>query len=338
VSTISTDNSTGEAGAAAALPRVPLVVRAGQAGFQDYDFLGAGISGALLIGAEQTGGVFSLLEICAEPGAAVPPHRHTREDETFYILEGSFEIQRGEEVIEMAAGMALYGARGVVHAVRCVGPTPGRALILATPGGLETFCRELNDSRSLLSAPGEADFTRLGALMTRYGIEAGPRSPMPKPYGHLAPNRFLGLRNHRGHVLISSDETSGGLVLAGLEVDPKGGLQPHLHRLEEEVFYVLEGHFRVTLGDEEIEALPGDFVFAPRGTVHAWSNSGDSPAYALVFIAPAENFQNFSLEMEKLVAQIGDDVSADDVDPLLLEEIAGLYQRHSIELSHPAEP
>jgi quercetin dioxygenase-like cupin family protein len=174
--------------------------------------------------------------------------------------------------------------------------------------------------------------------MDKYGVDARPNSAGMIP-GHLAPSRFMGLGNHRGHVLVSSDETNGALVLASLEADPEGGLQPHLHRLEEEVFYVLEGRFRVRLGDRIIEAVTGDLIFAPRGTVHCWSNVGDAPAYALVLIAPAENFQNFAVELEKLIDRISEDGVGSPGRPTaqMQEEIAGLYQRHSMELLSPDE-
>jgi quercetin dioxygenase-like cupin family protein len=316
----------------------PVVVRAGDTRSRTYGYLGPGVSGACLISAAQTGGVFSVFEIDAEPGACVPPHVHTSEEETLYILDGCFEIQRGDHVIEMAAGMALHGPRGVVHGFRCVGARTGRGLLITTPGGIENFFAELSDAAGEPPIPGDVSFDRLGALMLRYGIEPGTEPADVTEYGHLAPSRFVGMGNHRGHILASADETSGALILTNYEVDPQGGPHPHLHAGEDEAFYILEGHFKVMLGDRMTEAGPGDFIFAPRGAAHWWSNAGDDPAYALVLIAPAYNFQEFALRMEKLVSRIPDDASPDNPDTAIRDEIRSLYHRHFIELVDPDEP
>jgi hypothetical protein len=50
---------------------------------------------------------------------------------------------------------------------------------------------------------------------------------------------------------------------------------------------VLEGRFGVQLGDEVLEAGPGDLLFKPRGVAHAFWNAGDEPARLLELISPA---------------------------------------------------
>jgi quercetin dioxygenase-like cupin family protein len=311
------------------------VVRGAPARPADYRFLGTGISGSCLVGAEETGGIFSVFELFIEPGAGVPPHIHSVEEETFYALEGTFEVQRGTEIIEMAAGMSLFGPRGIVHGFRAVGEKPGRCLVVTTPGGFENFFRDLNDAADVLSAPGEAAFARIGALMEKYGMQPSSEPDKPVTKGHLPPNRFVGLGNHRGHVLVPGEETKGTLILANLEVDPKGGPPPHRHTREDEAFYILEGRFTVLLGEEIVEVGPGDFVFAPRGIAHGWTNDGDTPAYALALIAPSDNFQEFALSMEKLIGQIPENTAPQNIPPTLLQEIASLHQRHAIELVAP---
>ncbi len=58
---------------------------------------------------------------------------------------------------------------------------------------------------------------------------------------------------------------------------------PHLHRSDDEAWYVLEGTLRVRVGNEVVEARAGSAVFAPRGTPHTYWNPGRSPArYLLV--------------------------------------------------------
>ncbi len=61
---------------------------------------------------------------------------------------------------------------------------------------------------------------------------------------------------------------------------------PHLHRNDDEAWYVLEGTLRVRVGKEVVEAGAGAAVFVPRGTAHAYWNPGPGPArYLLVMTA-----------------------------------------------------
>lgn len=53
--------------------------------------------------------------------------------------------------------------------------------------------------------------------------------------------------------------------------DPRGGATPtHVHRNEDESFYVLEGEVSLFVGGERIDLTAGDYAFAPRGIPHAY--------------------------------------------------------------------
>ena len=68
-----------------------------------------------------------------------------------------------------------------------------------------------------------------------------------------------------------ANETRVSLIL----VDTSPGHGPRLHRHEyEEVFAVQSGSVRFTVGDETLDAGPGDVVVAPAGTPHGFVNSG----------------------------------------------------------------
>ncbi len=61
---------------------------------------------------------------------------------------------------------------------------------------------------------------------------------------------------------------------------------PHLHRSDDEAWYVLEGTLRVRVGNEEVEARAGSAVFVARGTPHTYWNPGLAPVrYLLVMTA-----------------------------------------------------
>lgn len=92
--------------------------------------------------AEDTGGAYTLLEVLAAPGGGPPPHIHENEDESFYVLDGTFDLLMGQRVKTLETGDYAFVPRGTVHRFQCAGNRPGRLLILFTPGGIEGFFRE----------------------------------------------------------------------------------------------------------------------------------------------------------------------------------------------------
>ena len=73
--------------------------------------------------------------------------------------------------------------------------------------------------------------------------------------------------------------------------------------------YVLEGRVGVQLGDEVLEAGPGELVFKPRGVPHAFWNAGDEPARLLEIISPA-GFENYFRDLAPLLVDADPDEQA----------------------------
>src|SRR5450631_4108727 len=74
-------------------------------------------------------------------------------------------------------------------------------------------------------------------------------------------------------------------------------LHRHLH--EDEYSYVLEGRLGALLGEQVLEAGPGDLVFKPRGEWHTFWNAGEEPCRILEIISPA-GFEEFFSELVDL--------------------------------------
>mgnify|MGYP001179562378 CR=1 FL=1 len=91
----------------------------------------------------QTADAFSLLLISLEAGQGAPWHIHQREDEVFYILEGTCTFGLGEETITAEVGTTVILRKGVAHFFRNDGPAPMKALITAIPGGLDRYFEEV---------------------------------------------------------------------------------------------------------------------------------------------------------------------------------------------------
>ncbi len=93
------------------------------------------------VGAEETNGAYSVVEIVASPGYSTSMHLHRNEDEHVLVLEGKARIACGDETIEAAAGEAVSLPRNVPHAWGNPSNSPLRILVTTTPGGLEEILR-----------------------------------------------------------------------------------------------------------------------------------------------------------------------------------------------------
>jgi quercetin dioxygenase-like cupin family protein len=91
--------------------------------------------------------------------------------------------------------------------------------------------------------------------------------------------------HNRMTVKATAQSTNGGFGLVESWI-PVGHSPPlHIHRREDESFWVLEGRIRFRLGDEEIVAAAGSFVFGPRDVPHTFVVE-DGPAHVLTLLTP----------------------------------------------------
>lgn len=69
---------------------------------------------------------------------------------------------------------------------------------------------------------------------------------------------------------------------------PAGYAPPHhVHRGQDEVFFVLDGQFTLYCGGQSWRAGPGAMAFLPRGVPHGFSVSAEGPGRTLLLNAPA---------------------------------------------------
>lgn len=86
--------------------------------------------------------------------------------------------------------------------------------------------------------------------------------------------------------LVTGAESGGSYFTRIADVGPHNGPPPHVHHLEEEQFYVLEGELTFSVGDQTFIVSAGDFLHIPRETVHSFRNGG-TPARVLATFSPA---------------------------------------------------
>ena len=91
----------------------------------------------------------------------------------------------------------------------------------------------------------------------------------------------------------------------------------HLHRSEDEAWYVLSGRLGFRVGNDEVEAGPGGCVVAPPGAPHTyWNGHGGRTGYLLV--------------MGPLTARLIDAIHA--MDPFDPAQLTALFEEHDSEL------
>ena len=133
-------------------------------------FLGS-IGVRFMIDGATTDGGFSLVEHPMSARAlAAPLHRHLREDEYSYVLEGRMGALLGEQVLEAKAGDLVFKPRGQWHTFWNAGDEPCRILEIIAPAGFERFFEELVD----MGGAADADPSLLAALCERYALEMDP--------------------------------------------------------------------------------------------------------------------------------------------------------------------
>ena len=100
--------------------------------------------------------------------------------------------------------------------------------------------------------------------------------------------------------LIDGPDAAERFSLVEHPMSPRALAAPlHLHTREDEYSFVLEGRMGALLGDDVVEAGPGDLVFKPRNQWHTFWNAGDEPCRILEIISPA-GFERFFEELSDL--------------------------------------
>jgi mannose-6-phosphate isomerase-like protein (cupin superfamily) len=76
-------------------------------------------------------------------------------------------------------------------------------------------------------------------------------------------------------------------TLGIIEIAPGRVLEAHVHREEDDAFYIVSGEMTFVLDEREVAAPPGTFVLVPPGVEHGFRNDGSEPVRMLNIHAPA---------------------------------------------------
>jgi quercetin dioxygenase-like cupin family protein len=93
----------------------------------------------------------------------------------------------------------------------------------------------------------------------------------------------------------SGKQTGNAFSLVEMMTPPGGGAPYHVHRRDDEIFYVLEGQIEFISGERRVRGGPGFSIFLPRNIPHGFRVVGTSPARFLVYNTPS-GFDEFVVE------------------------------------------
>ena len=118
---------------------------------------------------------------------------------------------------------------------------------------------------------------------------------MERDIKYLAPGEGTVFQVLGGDVVMVkavSEDTGGSFSVFETLVPSQGGPPPHVHHREDEAFYVIEGQFEFRVGDRQIRATAGSYLWAPRDIPHRFRNVGETTGKLLIVIRPA-GFERF---------------------------------------------
>ena len=113
---------------------------------------------------------------------------------------------------------------------------------------------------------------------------------------------FPGLGNR---FLVRSDRTDGRFAMLEHTLAPRAlGAPMHTHRNEDECSFVLSGRMSAMVGDEVVDAGPGELVVKPRGVPHAFWNAIDGETRVLELISPG-GFEQYFADLAPILGADG---------------------------------
>ena len=101
-------------------------------------------------------------------------------------------------------------------------------------------------------------------------------------------------------VKISGSDTNGDLAIFEQTSLSQGkGTPLHVHPLQDEIFYVIDGSYIFKVGEDKYDLKTGDNIFLPRKVPHAWTQVSEKGKMIVMF-QPAGKLENFFVTMAAL--------------------------------------
>jgi quercetin dioxygenase-like cupin family protein len=225
------------------------------------------------LGAADTAGAFHAFVNTSQPGGGPPPHVHAHEDEMFFVLDGTFTFFVDGKTHRGGPGSCVFLPKGVPHTFTNVdGNRTASFLGFTSPCGFEQFVAAVATRTPPTSAQVDpAVVRRLLELAPEFGIDMNPKLCGPSiDAGDCPAGDCRWVLGETVTIKQTAASTGGKFTVVEIQSWPGGGPPPHVHRVQDEMFYVLEGTYEFLVGNKRETVGAGATVFVPRGTKHAY--------------------------------------------------------------------
>ena len=252
----------------------------------------------VLVTPAMSGGRYDVVRATVRPAGGPPPHRHSREDELFHVVDGTFQFICNDAFFTAGPGTSVFLPRGTIHCFKNVGERTGTLIVIATPSGFAGFVADAGCPATDRQAPPPFTAAAMGVLAR--GCEACGIELLPahQPTREVPPPTFihdLWVTGLQVRILLGNEQTNNQFAVAEITAHPGDFVPPHTHDPEDEMFYVLEGEVEFDVPGGPITAMPGTLVHVPRGVFHGFRNASESDAKVLDLHTPG-GFEKFFAE------------------------------------------
>jgi len=134
--------------------------------------------------------------------------------------------------------------------------------------------------------------------------------------------------SHQLTVKVSGADTGGAYTAIEVRTAVDAGPSLHVHHVENEWFYALEGEYDIQVGTQIFHLKPGGSVYGPKLVPHTWHDVGETAGRMLVVAQPAGHLEAFAKDLEKMGLEEMRKPGAEKA----------LFERHNMEIAGPPLP
>jgi mannose-6-phosphate isomerase-like protein (cupin superfamily) len=194
-------------------------------------------------------------------------------------------------------------------------------LVAETKGQQPSYVSSPSDRPQMQSAQATGDSQRTDNLAT---TAAGVTKPIfVPPGGNRSAEPTGDIR-----IKVSGADTGGAVAVLEVQTDPDFSTPVHVHQVENEWFYAIEGEYDVKVGDDIFHLKPGGSVYAPKLIPHAISDVSEKGGKMMVVAQPAGHIEAFSVDLFKVISSGTHDEAA----------IKAVFLKHNMDVVGPPLP